>query len=83
MAPRTYVPVAIDLVSRKRGLHIALDPDTLARVRAFIDKVQAHYRPTIGADRIVSQLLNEALDARLFFLHPGSGRGKDDNLTGF
>ena len=83
MAPRKYVPVAIDPVSRTRGLHIALDPDTLARVRAFIDKVQAHYRPTIGTNRIVAQLLNDALDARLFFLHPGSGRGKDDNLTGF
>ena len=83
MAPRTYVPVAIDPVSRKRGLHIALDPDTLERVRAFIDKVQAHYHPHIGADRIIAQLLNEALDARLFFARPGSGRGKDDNLTGF
>ena len=83
MAPRKYVPVAIDPVRRKRGLHIALDPDTLERVRAFIDKVQAHYRPAIGADRIVAQLLNEALDARLFFTHPGSGRGKDDNLAGF
>ena len=83
MAPRRYVPVPAAHVGRKYTLRANVDPHTLERVRRFVEKVQAHYQPSIGADRIIAQLLNEALNARLFFTHPGSGRGKDDNLTGF
>ena len=83
MAPRRYVPVPVEHVGRKYTLRAHVDPHTLERVRRFVEKVQAHYHPHIGADRIIAQLMNEALDARLFFARPGSGRGKDDNLTGF
>ena len=83
MAPRRYVPVPAAHVGHKYTIRANVDPHTLERVRRFVEKVQAHYQPRIGADRIIAQLLNEALNARLFFAHPGSGRGKDDNLTGF
>ncbi len=83
MAPRRYVPVPAPHVGHKYTIRANVDPHTLERVRRFVEKVQAHYQPRIGADRIIAQLLNEALNARLFFTHPGSGRGKDDNLTGF
>ena len=83
MAPRRYVPVSVDRISRKRHLSVALDPATIERVRRFVAKVQSHYHPTISADRIITQLLNEALDARLFFAHPGSGNGRADRLDGF
>ena len=83
MAPRRYVPVPAPHVGHKYTIRANVDPHTLERVRRFVEKVQAHYQPRIGADRIIAQLLNEALNARLFFAHPGSGRGKDDNLTGF
>ena len=83
MAPRRYVPVPVAHVGHKYTIRANVDPHTLERVRRFVEKVQAHYQPSISADRIVEQLLTEALNARLFFAHPGSGRGKDDNLTGF
>ena len=83
MAPRRYVPVPAPHVGHKYTIRANVDPHTLERVRRFVEKVQAHYQPRIGADRIIAQLLNEALNARIFFTHPGSGRGKDDNLTGF
>ena len=60
MAPRRYVPVPVAHVGRKYMVRANVDPHTLERVRRFVEKVQAHYQPSISADRIVEQLLTEA-----------------------
>ena len=64
MAPRRYVPVPVAHVGRKYMVRVNVNPHTLERVRRFVEKVQAHYQPRIGADRIIAQLLTEALNAR-------------------
>lgn len=82
MAKRSYSPKRRAL-KRRHLFPARLDHATIDRLYQFVEKVQAHYQPTVSKDAIIAQLLTEALDARLFFAHPGSGRGKDDNLTGF
>lgn len=68
-------PRAIRRIPGTRRLLADVRPETLQRIQAFESRMPQ--RRTWNT--IIDTLLNEALDARLFFLHPGTGNGRKTN----
>ena len=74
---RSKVPRAISAIPKKKRLVAQIHKATLARVLAF----QSRMPEMRTFNTIIDTLLNEALDARFFHLHPGQGRKLPTNFT--
>ena len=69
-------PRAIRGIAKPKRLLAQVKPETLKRILAF----QSRMPEMRTFNTIINTLLNEALDARFFHLHPGQGRRLPTNF---
>ena len=74
---RAARPRAIRGIAKPKRLLAQVKPETLKRILAF----QSRMPEMRTFNTIIDTLLNEALDARFFHLHPGQGRKLPTNFT--